>query len=164
MANVTLPRLVAAALALVAVLFSIGWMTREDPADKPYLTIFGGGFVANYRLAEMHYGFTAAVTRPLLTGSIIEVRFEDPAGGPALTVRKRVGTDADRYSFHSPPVKGVEAGRRYAIDIRIYEREGERQLWQHHLSYASQVGSDIIPDQPLTVGPGYARNPAAGKN
>jgi hypothetical protein len=157
---VTLPRLVAATLALVAVLFALGWLTREDPSNKPYLTILGGGFVANYRIAEMHYGFTAAVTRPLPTGSVIEVLFENPSGGPPLATRQRVGSDTDRYTFHSPPVTGVEAGRRYAIDIHVYEREGDRELWRDRIAYASQVSSGTMPDRPLTVGPGYARNPA----
>lgn len=158
-AHLTLPRIVAAALGLVAVLFALGWATREDPAQKPYLTILGGGFIANYRVADFYYGFTADVTRPLPTGSIIEVRYDDPAGTGRYVERKRVGTDTERYSFRSPPLTGVEAGKPYAIDIHVYDREKTRELWTHRLTYVSQIGSDIVPDAPLTVGPGYARNP-----
>lgn len=157
LSRLTLGQVIAAAVALVAVLFAIGWTTRQDPSEKPYLTILGGGFIANYRIADMHYGFTALVTRPLPTGSIIEARFEDPAGGPQILISQRVGTDTERYSFHTPPVTGVEAGRRYAVDIRVFDREHQRELWRHDLSYASQIDGTIMPDEALTVGPGYAR-------
>ncbi len=157
LSRLTLGQVIASAIALVAVLFAIGWTTRQDPAEKPYLTILGGGFIANYRIADMHYGFTALVTRPLPTGSIIEARFEDPAGGPSILVSQRVGTDTERYTFRTPPLAGVEAGRRYAVDIRVYDRERNGELWRHELTYASQIDGAVIPDEALTVGPGYAR-------
>ena len=75
-------RVVGAGMVLLAILFAIGWLTREDPANKPYLQIVGGGFVFNYRVADNFYGFTAIVSRPLESGSIIEATFEDPAGEP----------------------------------------------------------------------------------
>lgn len=157
LSRLTLRHVIASAIGLVAVLFAIGWITRQDPAEKPYLTILGGGFIANYRIADMHYGFIALVTRPLPTGSIIEATFEDPAGGPPIFVSQRVGTDTERYTFRTPPVKGVEAGKRYAVEIRIFDRERERELWRHEMAYASQIDGGVMPDAALTVGPGYAR-------
>lgn len=99
--------IIIAALALCAVLFVVGWFTREDPADAPYLKILGGGFMFNYREAEIFYGFTAQVVRPLASGSIIEATFEDPAGGAPLVVSERVSTMTDRYALRTPPVRGV---------------------------------------------------------
>lgn len=157
LSRLTLRHVIASAIGLVAVLFAIGWITRQDPAEKPYLTILGGGFIANYRIADMHYGFTALVTRPLPTGSIIEARFEDPAGGPSILVSQRVGTDTERYTFRTPPLKGVEAGRRYGVDIRVFDRERQRELWRRALAYASQIGGETMPEEALTIGPGYAR-------
>lgn len=154
---------VAAACLLLAPLFAVGWLTREDLAQKPYLQIVGGGFVFNYRIAEVFYGFTAFVQRPLPTGSVIEVAFEDPAGGPALHVRQRVGgAEMTRFSLRSPPVRGVEAGEPYHVAIRILDREEKQLLWSHGMDVRSQISDKVVPDVPLVIGPGYHRNPQAG--
>lgn len=161
--RLTLRSVVIASLALLAPLFVFGWLTREDPADRPYLRVVGGGFIFNYRVADVFYGFTAVVQRPLPTGSIIEASFEDPAGGDAHLVRQRVGgVEATSYSLRSPSVRGVEAGTAYHVAIRVLDREERHVLWAHGVDYVSQISDTVVPDQPLTVGPGYARNPAAG--
>lgn len=160
-AQFSLSRLIAAGVGLVAVLFAVGWATRQDPAEAPYLKILGGGFMFNYRVADVYYGFTAAVMRPLPTGSIIEAAFEDPAGGPAHVVRQRVGTDTERYALRSPPVRGVQAGKPYHVDIRVFDREESAVLWRHGLDFKSQIDDTVVPDQPLTVGPGYHRPPGS---
>ncbi|MBN7759084.1 hypothetical protein JYP46_19845 [Nitratireductor aquimarinus] len=151
--------IIIAALALCAVLFAVGWFTREDPADAPYLKILGGGFMFNYREAEIFYGFTAQVVRPLASGSIIEATFEDPAGGAPLVVSERVSTMTDRYALRTPPVRGVEAKKAYRVDIRVYDRTKTTLLWQEEHSYASQIADTVVPEKPLTIGPGYHRNP-----
>ncbi len=150
--------LIVSAIALVIVLLAIGWLTREDPASKPYLKIAGSGFLFNYRFAEVSYGFTAVVIRPLPVGSIIEASFEDPAGGAHHVVRKRVGTDSVRYGFQSPSVRGVEAGVPYQVSIRVIEREGTNVLWTHAFGIKSQISDKVVPEEPLTIGPGYAKN------
>lgn len=155
----SLSRLVAVGIGLVAVLFGVGWATRQDPAESPYLKILGGGFMFNYRVAEVYYGFSAAIMRPLPTGSIIEAAFQDPAGGPAHLVRQRVGTDSERYSLRSPPVRGVKAGTPYHVAIRVMDREETAVVWRHDMVFKSQLDDTIMPDEPMTVGPGYARNP-----
>lgn len=159
---VSLKGMVAAACLLLVPLFAVGWLTRVDPAEKPLLHISGGGFVFNYRVAEVYYGFSATVQKPLHTGSVIEATFEDPAGGEPLTARLRVGADTRHYSLRSPPVRGVEAGRPYAVSITVMDRQEKEILWQHALSIRSQISDAVVPDLPLTVGPGYARNPDAG--
>lgn len=155
---ISISRLVATALAVIVALFMVGWWTREDPAEKPWLEIAGSGFLFNYRIAEVSYGFTAFVVRPLPTGSIIEAGFEDPAGGPDLLVRQRVGTGTARYGFQSPPVRGVRADTPYRVSVRILDREETTELWRHEFTVASQLDDDVMPERPLTVGPGYARN------
>ncbi len=156
---VSLRRVIAASIALVCVLLAIGWLTREKPENKPYLQILGSGFLFNYRIADITYGFTATVIRPLPVGSIIEASFEDPAGGEPLIVRKRVGTDTTRYGFQSPPVRGVKASIPYLVTVRVVDREGGEILWTHAFGVKSQISDDLVPDEPLTVGPGYALNP-----
>lgn len=151
-----------AACVLLVPLFAVGWLTRHDPADRPYLQILGGGFIFNYRVADVYYGFTAVVQRPLPTGSVIEVEFEDPAGGPAHLVRQRMGgAEMTRLALRSPLVRGVEAGKPYHVALRILDREETHLIWSHGMDFRSQISDSVVPDQPLTVGPGYARNPAS---
>jgi len=144
----------AVALALVYVLAN-----RPPPGAKPYLTFLGGGFIFNYRIGEVTYGFTAQVTRPLPVGTIIEAAFEDPSGGAPLVVRVRVGTEKLRYSLSSPPVQGVIADRPYHVTVRLVARDGEEILARYDKDYVSQVGQEVMPDGPLTVGPGYQHPP-----
>ncbi len=147
-------------VSALAGLFAIAWAVRPNPDDMPYLKIVGGGFVFNYRVSEVFYGFTALVVRPLATGSIIEASFEDPQGGAPHVVRQRVGTETGRYSLRSPGVRGVEAGHPYQVAIRVLDRQGEQELWHKTLQYKSQIGDEMIADKPLTIGPGYTLNPA----
>lgn len=159
--KLSLNHLIAAATVLLALLFAIGWMTREDPETKPYLGILGGGFMFNYREGDVYYGFTAMVQRPLPTGSIIEASFEDPGGGEPLIVRQRVGTDTERYSLRSPEVRGVEAGKPYHVAIRVFDREEQNLLGMQSLDFTSKISDDVVPDKPLVIGPGYTPNPDA---
>lgn len=160
--SVTPTRIVAASLLLVAILFAIGWATRNDPADKPLIAVLGGGFVFNYRIGEVTYGVTTLVQKPLASGSILEASFEDPAGGPPLIVRERVNARTPRYTLTSPPVRGVEAGRAYRVSLRVRDRQDKTDIWSDEIRFTSQIDDAAVPDQPLTVGPGYARNPATG--
>jgi len=159
--RLTLPRVAAAAFALLAVLFAIGWATRIDPSDKPLVKVLGGGFMFNYRIGEVFYGFTAVVQKPLASGSIIEASFEDPAGGAPHVVRTRVDARTTRYSLRSPPVRGVEKDKPYEVAVRVMDREGKEELFHEQLSIRSQIGDAVVPDRPLVIGPGYTPNPAA---
>lgn len=160
---VSLKGLVLVAVVLLVPLFALGWLTREDPADKPYLRIVGGGFIFNYRVSDVYYGFTAIVQKPLPTGTIVEAAFEDPAGGTVHTVRQRIGgPEMAKFAMRSPSVRGVEAGKPYNVAIRVFDRDEKHLLWQDDMQFTSQVSDAVVPDAPLTVGPGYARNPNAG--
>lgn len=160
----TFPRVLGAGIAMLAILLAFGWATRDDPSDEPYLQILGGGFVYNFRVAEVFYGFTALVVRPLESGSVIEAAFEDPGGGDPLVVRERVSTMTNRYSLRSPPVHGVLKDKTYKVSIRVLDREEKHQLWARTLDYRSQLDDTVVPAKPLTVGPGYHLNPEAEEN
>ncbi|OCW58103.1 hypothetical protein [Hoeflea olei] len=150
---------VAAAVGLVLVLLAFGWATRDDPANKPYIGIVGGGFIFNYREAQVFYGFVAHVLKPLPAGTWMITDFEDPAGGPPLTVETRLHARSSRYGVHSPKVRGVKAGRPYHVSIRLYDRTRSQLIWQEEKSFVSQIDDTVVPDKPLTVGPGYFPNP-----
>ncbi|WP_245440123.1 hypothetical protein [Mesorhizobium sp. Z1-4] len=156
---VTPLRAMIAAAALVALLFVAGWLTRQDPDERPYLDILGGGFVFNYRVADNFYGFTAIVRRPLESGSIIEAEFEDPAGGDPIMVRERVSPMTDRYAMRTPALHGIEANKPYRVTIRVLDRLETKEIWSATRSYSSQIGQERTPEKALTVGPGYHLNP-----
>ena len=146
-------------LLLAAVLFAAGWLTRENPAEKPYLAILGGGFIFNYRVAEAFYGFTAQLQKPVKAGSTIEAEFENPAGGPPIREEARIRMPATRYSLRSPPLTGIKAGKPYRVVIRLYDYTGKKLIEEQERFYTSRLDSKFVPEQPLTVGPGYDLNP-----
>jgi hypothetical protein len=148
-------------VALAIGLFAVGWLTREDPAEKPFLNILGGGFIFNYRVADAYYGFTAQVQKPLTSGSIIEAEFENPQGGDPFVVSVRTNARTTRYALRSPNLRGVKAGQPYRVAIRVYDFRHEQLIESHERTYTSQLSSEIVPEKPLTVGPGYHRNPDA---
>ncbi len=160
----SLKSIVAGALALCVVLFAVGWYTRDNPANSPFLKILGGGFMFNYREGEVFYGFTALVVRPLASGSIIEASFENPAGGAPLVVAERVSTMTNRYALRTPPLRGVEANRPYHVAIKVYDREKKALLWAEEHTYSSQISDTVVPEKPLTIGPGYHLNPDNPEN
>lgn len=155
----TFEKIVAAMIGLVLVLVAVGWMTREDPSEKPYLGIAGGGFIYNYREADVYYGFIANVLKPLPSGSWMIAEFEDPAGGPPLTVETRLHARSTRYGVHSPRVRGVKAGQPYHVSIRIYDYTRTKLIWSAEKKFTSQIDDSVVPKKPLTIGPGYFPNP-----
>ncbi len=56
--RISVRQVLLASIGLVAILLAIGLATRENVADKPYLTIAGSSFIFNYRVADACYGFT----------------------------------------------------------------------------------------------------------
>lgn len=148
-------RVVAAAVGLVVVLLGVGLAFREDPAEKPFLNFAGGGFIFNYRVAEVFYGFTVHVTKPLQSGSIIEAEFENPKDGSRIVVSTRVNPRTTRYSLHTPSVRGVKAGKPYKVVVSLYDFRHQTLIERHEKTYASQISDDIVPERPLTIGPGY---------
>ncbi|MEF2551101.1 hypothetical protein VQ042_06945 [Aurantimonas sp. A2-1-M11] len=151
--------LVATLVALVAILFVIGLLTRETEADRPYLRIAGTGFILNYREAEAFYGFTAFVQRPVKSYSRIEALFENPAGGPPIHVSETLTARTTRYGLRTPPLRGIVKDKPYRIDVRLVQNGDGAVLFEDSFTVASQMSDAVLPPAPLTVGPGYARNP-----
>ncbi|KQT82527.1 hypothetical protein [Aurantimonas sp. Leaf443] len=153
-------RIVFGSLALLAVLLGIGLSTREAPGDKPYMVVAGSGFMFNYRIAEATYGFTAELQRPVKAFSRIVAQFEDPAGGPPIVVAQTLYPRTTRYGIQTPPVTGVERGKPYRVSVRLLQNGDDAVLFEKEFTVASQLPSTVIPPAPLTIGPGYRRNPA----
>lgn len=143
--------------AVIAVLAAIVLAHRPDPDSKPYLKVQGGGFVFNYRVGEVFYGFSARIMRPIDVGTVLEAEFEDPAGGEPIVLRQRIGAKAPTLTMRTPGVTGVEKGRKYKVAIRLRHRDTNAVIAQYDRTYAAKIGMEKMPDGPLTVGPGYHR-------
>ncbi len=130
-----------------------------DDSSKPYLTVAGGGFIFNYRIAESYYGIVVKVERKLPKGALLMAEFEDPAGGPPIILREPVIEGRLRYSLRSPPLKGIRKDVPYKIAVVLREGEAGKVLERVERTFRSQVDQTIMPQKPLVLGPGYQINP-----
>jgi hypothetical protein len=128
--------------------------------DSPYVVVSGGGIIFNYRIAEATAGIVAEVARMMPEGSSVEASFENPAGGPPITEKKAMTEDRRRFSFVIPPLTGIKADTDYAVVVRVLDADGA-ELQRVETKVHSDLDQSILPKAPLTLGPGYARNPAA---
>ncbi len=126
---------------------------------KPYLSFGGGGFVYNYRIGEMYYGFVAQVHRKLPDGAVLVARFEDPAGGAEIIDRQPVVPGRAQYMFRTPPVKGVVKDKPYTATLTLENPGGEGEIERISRTFASTADPSLFPSGPLVVGPGYTPNP-----
>lgn len=127
----------------------------DEPGDKPYLEFAGGGFIFNYRLATADYGFVARVVRDIPAGSIIEAQFENPSGGEPIVIRQSAEARRRNYVFRTPPLQGVKADQDYHVELRLLDPTGQQVIASYSRSFRSDIGQDVLPKHPLTVGPGY---------
>jgi hypothetical protein len=148
-------RLLFAGLALA--LASLAGCSSED--DKsPYLELRGGGFLFNYRIAEATGSLVVGPLRTLPANSVIEVNFENPAGGPAIVLRKQVDPDDSKFDFNTPPLTGIVKDKPYQVTIRLLDKDG-KELQRIDKPFKSSLDQSILPEKPLVVGPVYTPNP-----
>jgi len=130
-----------------------------DEGTAPHLSFAGGGFVVNYRIGEMYYGFVAKPERRLPEGSVIEARFENPAGGPDIVVDTPIRSGQLQYMFRTPALKGVKKDKDYRVEMRLLDKPQGTVLSSSSRTFHSTVDQSEIPDKPLVLGPGYMPNP-----
>lgn len=129
-----------------------------EDASRPAIVIEGGGFIFNYRIAEVFYGVSVRPQRKLEPGSTLEAEFENPAGGSPIRVEERITGQRLSYMLRTPPVEGVRAGRDYHVIVRLKAPDG-RDLASASRTFRSDLDQEMNPETPLTVGPGYTPNP-----
>lgn len=117
----------------------------DNDAGKPYLSFAGGGFVFNYRVGEIYYGFVAKIERRLPEGSVVEARFENPAGGPPLVVTQSTASGRIDYSFRSPSLTGVKANRPYKAELLVIEPKTRKVLARYETTYKSSIDQSALP-------------------
>lgn len=145
---------VAAALLLAGGILLVAPLTHRDGGDGPMLSVEGGGFVFNYRIAEATYGLVARVEREIPAGTRILAAFEDPAGGAPIVEEQVARAGMTKLVLKSPPVEGVVAGRPYAVTVRMLSPEGA-EIGRLETSFTSNIDQSVMPRAPLTEGPGY---------
>ena len=144
----------AAALVLAGGVLLLSPLAQHGGDDAPMLTLEGGGFVFNYRIAEATYGLVARVERTLPAGTRIITAFDDPAGGPPIVEEQVARPGMMKLVLKSPPVEGVVAGKPYAVTVRMLTPEGE-EIGRLETSFTSNIDQSVMPRVPLTEDPGY---------
>ena len=129
-----------------------------DDSKSPYLELRGGGFQFNYRIAEATATLVLGSLRTLPPDSVVEVNFENPAGGAPIVLRKPVGADDTSIDFSTPPLTGIVKDKPYQVTVRLLAKDG-KELQRIEKPYKSNLDQSVLPEKPLVVGPGYAPNP-----
>ena len=143
---------------LATILVALSLAGCEPAADQPWVAFEGGGFVFNYRVAEAYYGFNLRPMRRIPDGTLIEVQFENPAGGPPLEESFRTAGAQLRYSFRSPGLHGIIAGRPYRVTVRLSDGGGA-VLGTYERDFVSSLDQSALPGEPPVLGPGFEINP-----
>lgn len=148
-------------LILLPLLLSLAACQRETGPDPLKLT--GKMFVFNYRLAYATYMVTLDRTGPVPEGSVVRAEFENPAGGAALTLERRLFANLARVALESPDISCVKKGVPYTVAIRVVGPDGT-VLQSLETQVTSNVDQSVLPAKALVVGPGYDKNPEVFKN
>ncbi len=148
-----------AATAFCLVLLAVLLLLREDPADRPYLKILGGSFIFNYRVADIYMGFTAVPEKPIPVGTMLVVTFENPSGGAPFVVIRQIGLPDRSISVRSPSMRGVRAQVPYKVSLELRKTGTGEPFWNHAFTISSNIDDDVVPDEPMVIGPGYHRPP-----
>lgn len=154
----TAKRLTAALLVAITTLSACQRETGPDP-----LELTGKMFVFNYRLAYATYMITLTKTEQVADGSTVTATFEDPSGGPPLTLDRKLFPKLDKVVLESPDVTCVKKQKPYSVTIEVKGPDGAI-LQTLKTSVISNLDQDIMPAEALVVGPAYDKNPDVFKN
>ncbi len=132
-------------IIVIAVVSGVMTSCGEDKSETPYMRFLGGGFVFNYRIGTAYYGFVVKAQRRLPSNAVLEARFENPSGGPALIVTKEAVRGRIDYAFRSPPVTGVKANKPYKVELRILDAKRQRILGTLSRTFRSSADQDVMP-------------------
>ena len=146
--------------SLVVVVGALLVAACSSEESGPYLEIQGGGFMFNYRIAEATAGIVAYPLRTLPEGGTIEASFQNPAGGEPIRMSAPVEAGKKKYDFTTPPLQGVKANTGYTMTVRLLDASG-KEIETLKKPLVSDLDQSVLPSKPLTVGPGYAKNPEA---
>ena len=137
--------------------FAVAILLLACSGETTTLQIGGGGFVVNYRLGTITYGFiVGAKGGALPSGSKIVATLENPAGGEPFRFEQATAAARKRYDFITPDLTGVMKDKAYAVSVSLVSATGV-VLSTTGKSYTIEVDPAIVSGGPLTTGPGYRK-------
>ncbi|MFD1697013.1 hypothetical protein [Roseibium aestuarii] len=158
-----LPRSARWALALAAlncltVFTAVGLCNRQVLETADHLVITGGGFIFNYRIADIRAGITVGTRKPLPETSRMEVTFHLPGAAPIVMDQPPIPYRLN-YTFETASLSGIEPEMGYLVELNLMR--DEQTLEHHEKILKTGVAPKAMPTKPLTLGPGYTPNPEA---
>ena len=78
-------------------------------------------------------------------------------------MRQVPATDDKKLDFETEPLKGIVKDKDYPVTIRVVAKDGS-ELQKIEKVFRSDVDQSVLPSAPLTIGPGYTKNPGAKEN
>ncbi len=147
---------------MLATAFAIALAACTE-SGPPYLATEGGGFLFNYRLAEASAQIVVGPKpkKTLPENAVIEVTFENPAGGEPIVMRRSVINPKQlRYSFQTQALHGIKAGKDYVVTVRLVGADG-REIEKIDKVFHADLDQSVLPEVAPVIGPGYTPNPAA---
>ncbi len=142
---------------MLALLLVAGGFLAACTQNSNYIEVVGGGFMFNYRIASAFAGLVVVPVRELPANAAIEVTMENPAGGPPVAMQQSPA-GGGKIEFTTSSLKGIVADKPYAVVVRLVDGSG-KELQRIEKIFKSQLDQSVLPDAPLTVGPGYAKPP-----
>lgn len=127
--------------------------------DLSYVAISGGGFIYNYRIADIRSGITVIVQKDIPVAATLVASFEIPRGN-AIEISQDVRQTSQTYLFETDTLTGVEADRNYPVVLTLFNRSTGDKMERHIKILKAGIAPRHMPSQSLTVGPGYHPNPA----
>jgi hypothetical protein len=143
---------------VIAVFAGAVLLSACDDNGGKYMEVVGGGFLFNYRIAVATAGLVVVPTRELPEGASVEVTFENPAGGAPIVMIQDASNRKVQLNFNTPPLFGIVADKKYVVRIRLVAADGS-EIERIDKNFHSALDQSVLPPKPLTVGPGYIRNP-----
>lgn len=147
----------AAAVYCIAVFGTVYRHNQAILQGASYAEITGGGFIYNYRIADIRAGITVGLVKPLPLGTRLVAEFESPQG--PIEIEQAVSHAKRNYSFETPSLTGVEAEHTYLVVLHVIDPATGQQIERHEKGLKSGVAPKAMPAKSLTIGPGYHVNP-----
>jgi hypothetical protein len=129
----------------------------KDEARQSYMSLQARVFIFNPRMATAVYAVGVSVLKDIPAGSRVVFTFEDPAGGPMMRKELKVVGGETKLGLESNELSCIKAGKPYAISVQLLDAAGA-ELQRIDSSVTSTLDQSVLPEAPLTVGPGYDPN------
>jgi hypothetical protein len=142
--------------------FLLAGTACRNSGEGDYVRLAGNVFIFNYRIAEASYVVSLQRLRELPKGTELVATFENPLDGSSLVTRRPVFPGSSNIAVESDPVDCIAKGKPYSFRIELLHENKSLQILEGKIK--STLSSDVLPERPLVIGPGYERNPALTEN